>query len=131
MRNFRPYEPEQMMILPFDTAKYFPEGTFERFLVKIIDKIDISGFYSDEKSKGEIPINPRSLLGIIFYGITKGEFRSRKIEEGCKNHFGYMYISGFNTPDHSTICRFINNFNDQIKDVFVQIFPYGRMLYTL
>ena len=121
MRQFKKYEPKQSVIIPFDPASHFPEKSFENFLVSTINRLNIDGFYTDEPVKGETPFNPKSLLGIIFYGIATGNFSSRKMERGCKNDFGFMYVSGFTTPDHATICRFIEKFPKQINDVFVQI----------
>ena len=121
MRNFRKYEPSQNMMIQFDPEHHFPENSFERFLVRIIQELSVEKFYGTEKTKGEKPFNPKALLGIIFYGISTGNFSSHKMERGCRNDFGFMYVSGFSTPDHSTICRFIEKFQKQIKDIFIQI----------
>lgn len=121
MRKFKRYEPMQSIMLPFEGKLQFPEGTFENFLVKTIRKLSVDDFYSTEPQQGEKPFNPKSLLGVIFYGIATGNFSSRKMERGCKVDLGFMYISGFATPDHATICRFIEKFLLQIKEIFSQI----------
>ena len=121
MRKFKRYEPKQNMIIPFNPEEHFSENSFETFLVNTLKKIDIDSFYTDEEARGEMPYNPRALLGIVFYGIVLGIFSSRKMERGCRNDFGFMYVSGFTTPDHATICRFIERFPEQIGEVFTSI----------
>ena len=121
MRKFKRYEPKQNMMIPFNPEEHFPENSFETFLVNTLKKLDIECFYTDEPTKGELPYNPRALLGIIFYGIVLGIFSSRKMERSCRNDFGFMYVSGFATPDHATICRFIERFPEQIKIIFASI----------
>ena len=61
------------------------------------------------------------MLGVIFYGISQGVMTSRKMERACRNHLGFMYVSGHGKPDHATICRFINEHFEGIKEVFSQL----------
>lgn len=121
--KFKTYEPDQMMMVTFDSSIKFPEDSFERFLVNILSQIDISSFYAEDKKDkgGERPYNPRALLGVIFYGIVKGIFSSRKLEYQCEHNDAFIFVSGFCKPDHSTICNFINEHGAGIDEVFTQM----------
>lgn len=70
---------------------------------------------------GETPYHPKSLLGIIFYGYASGIFSSRKLEDACRNDIRFMYVSGFCTPDHSTISRFVNKNAKEVENIFTKI----------
>ena len=122
-KKYRDYQPDQLMIITFDSSIKFPKGSFERFLVDILGEIDISSFYLDkEKDKGGgVPYNPRALLGTIFYGIVNGVFSLRKLEYHSEHNDAFMFVSGFCKPDHSTIGNFLNDHRESIKDVFTQI----------
>jgi transposase len=121
MDRYKNYEPDQSMLIEFYSEHHFPEGSFERFLVDILHDIDISSFYGSTDKGGESPYHPRSILGIVFYGLSQGIFSSRKQETKCKSDLGFMYVSGFCTPDHATICRFINIHGKAITEVFTKI----------
>jgi len=121
MTRFKNYSPDQLMMMSLNLSDTYPEGTFERFLVEMLQEIDTNGFYDYEDKGGESPFNPKSMLGIIFYGIIRGEFSLRKMSENCHTHTGYMLVSGYATPNYSTIGRFINNHHDEIRDVFCQL----------
>ncbi len=120
--RYKRYEPTQSIIHTFDPAETFPNGTFERFLVNIINQLDLSGFENSQEDRGgETPFDPRSLLGIIFYSYCNSCFSARKMEKNCEHHMGYIFVSGYNTPEHSTISRFLNKYELQILDLFAKI----------
>jgi len=123
MDRFKNYEPDQGMWIEYRPDVLFPEGSFEHFLVSTIKRIDVSDFWKEEDRGGESPFDPRGMLGIIFYAISMGVFSSRKIEAGCRDHMGFMYVSGHMNPDHATICRFVVEHFEGLKHVF------GMLLY--
>ena len=118
MERYKKYEPDQFMWIDYRPDVLFPKGSFEQFIVNVMKDIDVSGFWDKEDKGGESPFDPRGMLGVIFYAISLGMFSGRKMEEGCRDHLGYMYVSGHMKPDHATICRFIVNHFDALKEVF-------------
>ena len=122
MNRYRRYEPDQSVMIPLNFSQVFPQGTFERFLVDTIQQFDLSQFEKAWTDKsGETPYDPRSLLGIILYGFSVGVYSSRKLSKACANDFRYMLISGYAEPEHTTICRFILQHQEALKNLFVQI----------
>jgi transposase len=120
--RYKRYEPTQSIIHTFDPAETFPNGTFERFLVNIINQLDLSRFENAQEDRGgETPFDPRALLGIIFYSYCNSCFSARKMEKNCEHHMGYIFVSGYNTPEHSTISRFLNKYETRIIDLFAKI----------
>lgn len=122
-KRFREYVPEQTTFLEINPDRLFPKGSFERFLVNTIKGIDISSFkvthFRDRGGKREY--NPRSILALLFYGISDGTFSSRKLERLCIHDSRYIYVSGGETPEHTTISRFLNRYGDEICEVFIQV----------
>lgn len=110
-----------MIFIPFNPHEAFPKGTYERFLVGTLNKMNINEFYDKEDKGGESPYNPLSMLGIIFYAFSLSVFHSRKISKYCRVHTGFMYVSGYCTPDHSTISRFIRKHEKGIIKIFTEI----------
>ena len=72
---------EKHFMFEVDPEKAFPSGTFERFIVDTMKNIDIAKFSILEglDKGGPDKINPKSLLGIIFYGYADGVFSSYKL----------------------------------------------------
>ena len=65
------------------------------------------------------------MLKIIFYCYAMGSYSSREIEGRTNWDQNVTYLSGNRPLDHSTICRFIEKYPAEIKDVF------SRMVYVL
>ena len=123
MQRYKPYEPTQSVFICFSPEDHFPLGTFERFLVDVFSQIDfeesVEGPQCDQG--GETPYDPRGVFGAIFYGFSKGIFSSRKLETACKQDVGFMYVSGFCTPDHSTFSRYISDRKEMITTIFAKV----------
>jgi len=123
MRRYKDYQPDQSVFITVSGAERFPEGTFERFIVDVFSKMDLEPPREGEDIDrgGETPYDPRGIFGVIFYGFARGVFSSRKLEAACERDLGFMYVSGFTTPDHSTFSRYISDQRDLMVRIFAQI----------
>ncbi len=125
IKRMKEYTPEQVMMLTLDPDRQFPNGSFERFLVDTVKDLNIDELTIEIKDKkdlgGQTSYNPRSLLAIIFYAYSNGVFSARKMADLCNDDFRYMYVSGFNAPEHSTLSRFIINNEKFTEKIFTQI----------
>ena len=123
MQRYKTYEPTQSVFISFSPEEYFPVGSFERFLVDVFGKVNFEeceeGTQFDQG--GEAPYDPRAVFGAIFYGFARGVFSSRKLEKSCKQDMGFMYVSGFSTPDHSTFSRYISERAQLITLIFSKV----------
>jgi transposase len=73
------------------------------------------------RKKGQPPIHPQHMAGIILYGMYRGIRSSRKLEEACNYRFDFMWLVSGRRPDHTTINKFRTRFAQQLKDLFKQI----------
>jgi hypothetical protein len=62
MERYKKYEPDQTQLLLVNPEVLFPRGSFERFLIDIINQIDFNNDEDGEDKGGETPYNPKSLL---------------------------------------------------------------------
>lgn len=123
MRRYKDYQPNQSVFITVSGADRFREGTFERFIVDVFSGMDIEvdSHESESDRGGEAPYDPRGIFGVIFYGFARGIFSTRKLEAACASDLGFMYVSGFTTPDHSTFSRYISDHGDLMKKIFARI----------
>ena len=59
--------------MPYDLGDWLPENHLARFVVDIVDKLDLSGIYKEYKGVGSTAYDPRMLLGLLFYGYSTGD----------------------------------------------------------
>lgn len=92
-----------------------------RYIVALIDKLDLGKLYSRYSEIGTDAYDPKIMLAIVFLSFTESVYGTRKIEYYCKKHMDYIYASCNLRPDHTTISRFIQKNIDLLQDIFKQI----------
>jgi transposase len=98
-----------------------PPDHMARFVVDIIEQIDLTTIYAHYGSRGGAPYAPEILLALLFYGYATGVFASRKIEQATKETAAFRFLAGNYSPDHDTIAAFRKQFLPELQDLFVQI----------
>jgi transposase len=84
-KTYRPYVPEQDLLLPPSLRDWLPEGHLAFFVSDLIDQLDLSAItavYEDEE-RGYPPYHPVMLTKVLVYAYCVGVFSSRKINVGC------------------------------------------------
>ena len=50
--------------------------------------------------------HPRALLSVWLFGFMTGIRSSRKLEAACRDQIPYLWLTGWQHPDHNTLWRF-------------------------
>lgn len=119
--NFIPIDRNTPYLLPPSVQDYVPEDHLARFVVDIVDQLDLSQFSAAYSGKGSKPYHPAMLVALLFYGYATGVFSSRKLEKATYDSIAIRYICGNTHPDHDTIATFRKRFLKELEALFVQI----------
>lgn len=119
--KFIDYDQATLYLLPPSLQDWLPEDHLARFVVEIIDQLDLSALKAAYAGRGSQPYNPEMLLALLFYGYATGVFSSRKLERSTYDSVAFRFIAANAHPDHDTIAVFRKRFLPQLKDLFVQI----------
>lgn len=128
MKRFKGADREQRMLMPYDLGDWLPQHHLARFVVDVVDKLDMSEVYNQYKGVGSTAYDPRMILSLLFYGYSTGVFSSRKIESSTYDSVAFRFIAGNHHPDHDTISGFRKRFLGQIKVWFKEILLIGKEL---
>ena len=87
------------------------------------DYISLEPFSKKVKNEegGAPAIHPKMMLKIIFYSYANGIYSSREIEDRFGWDPNYIFLSANQKVDHSTICNFILQYEEEIKDIFSKL----------
>jgi len=121
VRKFKTVDYEAALELTVRIGACLPPDHLARFVVEIVQQLDLSSIYQQYGERGGEPYDPRVLLGLLFYGYATGVFSSRQIEEKTYSSIPFYYIAGGLHPDHDTINSFRQDFLVDLKELFVQI----------
>jgi transposase len=65
---------------PPSVDEWLPERHLARFVVEVIDGLDLSAMVQSYRGSGSASYHPALLLGVLVYGYATGLFSSRKLE---------------------------------------------------
>jgi transposase len=126
MSNFRPIDRQTGFLLPPSVDDWLPEKHLARFVVELIDNLDVSAMSGVYRGSGSASYHPRLLLGILMYGYATGVFSSRKLERATNDSVAFRFIAANDHPDHDTIATFRRRFLKEIEGLFVQVLLLAR-----
>ncbi len=108
--QFIPIDRDTPYIFPPCVQDYLPEDHLARFVVEIVDGLDLNHLSAVYSGKGSKPYHPAMLVTLLFYGYATGVFSSRKLEKATYDSIAFRYICANENPDHDTIATFRKRF---------------------
>jgi transposase len=120
-RKFKNADYEKTLDLQISMRDVLAPDHLARFIVDVVEQLELSNIYKQYSDKGAPPYAPEVLLGLLFYGYATGVFSSRKIEQATTEVIPFRFIAGNMQPDHDTIAHFRQQFLSELKELFVQI----------
>jgi len=127
-KHFRPYEPDQSLLLPPSLNDWLPEDHLAFFIRDVVGELDLSAILKDyEGSKGgQPPYNAGMMVRLLLYAYCVGVPSSRKIEKATHERVPFRVISANQHPDHDTICEFRKRHLEALSELFVQVLELCR-----
>lgn len=126
--KFIPVDRETPYIFPPSVQDYLPEDHLARFVVEIVDQLDLNHLSAAYSGCGSRPFHPSMLVALLFYGYATGVFSSRKLEKASYDSIAFRYICANTNPDHDTIASFRKRFLKELEALFVQILVVGEAM---
>jgi transposase len=111
--------------------EWLPEKHLARFIVEVIDGMDLGAMSGAYRGSGSASYHPRILLAILVYGYATGIFSSRKLERATYDSVAFRFIAGNEHPDHDTIATFRRRFLKEIQKLFVDVLRLAREMGVL
>jgi transposase len=122
-KTYRPYEPDQMFLLPPSLIEWLPKDHLVFFVRDVLDKIDLSPIMSvyEQEERGFPPYHPKVMTGILLYGYCTGITSSRKLAQRCQEDIAFRVLAANNGPDFRTISDFRKRHLGALRHLFVEI----------
>ena len=119
------------MLMPASIQEWLPEQHLARFVVEIVEQLDLSEITGQYGGGGKHAYHPALLVALLFYGYATGVFSSRKLEQATYDSVAFRYISADRHPDHDTIATFRKRFLAELEGLFKQILMLAATLGVL
>ena len=129
--TFAEVDRETLYLLPPSIQDWLPDKHLARFVVELVEQIDLRPLRASYSGRGSQPYNPEMLVALLFYGYATGVFSSRKLERSTYDSVAFRYIAANSHPDHDTIAEFRKRFLPQLTKIFVEILGIAHQMKVL
>ena len=128
MARFVPVDRETQYLFPPSVQEWLPEDHLARFIVDVVEQLDLSALEQSYAGRGSDAHHPAMLAALLLYGYATGIFSSRALERASYDSIAVRYITANTHPDHDTINSFRQRFLKQIAAIFVQVLCYAQVM---
>ena len=101
--NFRLVDRDIAYLLPPSVDEWLPDNHLARFVVEIVDQLDISALEGSYTASGSDAYHPRMMLALLFYCYATGTFSSRKMEAATYESVPVRFVAANQHPDQDTM----------------------------
>ena len=123
---FHPIDRDTDYLLPPSVQEWLPEAHLARYVVDVVEGLDLSALERAYAGRGSEAYHPATLLSLLIYGYATGTFSSRKIERATFDSLAFRYIACNRHPDHDTLATFRKRFGKEFASAFVQVLQVAR-----
>ena len=131
MNRFVNIDRDTHYLLPPSIDEWLPKEHLARFVVEVIDQLDLSELTRQYAGRGSAAHHPAVLLGLLVYGYANGVHSSRKLERATYDSVAFRYVAANTHPDHDTLATFRRRFLKEIEGLFVQVLVLAREMKLL
>jgi len=127
-KEYLPYSPNQLLILPPSLQEWLPEGHLAYFVSDLVESFDLSAIeaaYEDEL-RGAPPYHPAMMVKVLLYAYCTGVYSSRRIARRLHEDIAFRVLAAGNTPDFRTISDFRQRHLDALQGLFKQVLTLAQ-----
>ncbi len=118
----RPVNRDQAWLLPPTLDDLLPEDHPARFVFAFVDGLDHNAWKEMEIDIQGDPLgapayDPQVLLSVWLYGFMTGIRSCRKLEAACRDQIPFLWLTGWQHPDHNTLWRFYQDHRSAMRSL--------------
>jgi transposase len=125
MKTFKPYTPDQLLLLPPALQDWLPEDHLALFISDVVDHaLDLTPIlasYATGDGRGQPPYHPALMVKLLLYAYCTGKPSSRKIEQATYDEVPYRVLAANQHPDHDSIAAFRQQHLAALAALFIQV----------
>lgn len=123
MINKKKPDYNQIHLMPPSLEDWIKEDNPVRFISELVDNLDLKkiGIKELKGVRGRPSYDERMLLKVWLYGYFENIRSTRKLEKACQQQIPLIWLTGMNSPDHSTLSNFSKRNRKAMKKLFSEV----------
>jgi transposase len=122
-KSYRPYYPDEELLLPPSLRDWLPEKHLAYFVSDVVDHLDLSAMdavYGNER-RGQPPYDPLMMTKVQIYSYCVGVFSSRRMERRLVEDIAFRVLAAGNQPNFRTLSDFRKIHLETLASLFEQV----------
>jgi transposase len=122
-RTFRPYDPEELWLLPPSPRDWLPADHLAYFLSDVVEELNLTPILTTygAVTRGTAPYHPQLLVKVLLYAYAVGIPASRQIARKLEEDVAFRVLAANQRPDFRTLSDFRKQHLTALADLFVQV----------
>lgn len=127
-RTFRPYDPEELWLLPPSPREWLPEDHLVFFVSDVVEELDLRAIVEPYGSvtRGTVPYHPRMMVKVLLYAYAVGVPASRQIARKLEEDVAFRVLAANQRPDFRTLSDFRKHHLPALAKLFVDVLKLCR-----
>src|SRR5450759_4508769 len=114
---------QQTWLLPPTLDELVPLDHPARFVAMVVDSLGSADWQKlsiqlEGDPLGAPAYHPRAMLSVWLYGFMTNTRVSRKLEAACRDQIPYLWLTGWQNPDHNSLWRFYKAHRKEMRHFF-------------
>ena len=122
-KSYRPYYPDEELLLPPNLRDWLPEKHLAYFVSDVVDNLDLSAMDAvcGNEKRGQPPYDPWMMTKVLVYAYCVGVFSSRRIQRRLIEDIAFRVLAAGNQPNFRTISDFRKIHLKTLAGLFEQV----------
>jgi transposase len=90
-----------------------------------VGRLDLSPFYDQVKAveghAGQPPFDPRMMISICIYGLSRGITSARELSQWCEWEPGLRWLCALDTVNYHSLSTFRSAHEEELKKLFIEV----------
>ncbi len=121
----RPLNRTQFRMLNIDIEQLIPDDHSARAIWDLVGRLDLSPFYEKVKAvegrAGQPPFDPRLMISLWVYGLTRGVNSARELAEWCEWEPGLQWLCALDAVNYHSLSTFRAAHGEALRKLFVEL----------
>lgn len=128
--RFKPYDPDQLLLLPQDMRSWLPEDHLAWFVSDVVDRLDLTEMMDEylHLAGGRPGFHPSMMVKLLLYAYCVGVASSRQIERKTYEDVAFRVLAAGYHPDHTAIAKFRGRHLKALSEFFVQVLMLAKQM---
>ena len=116
---------DQFVMRNLDVEQLIAEDHAARAIWELVGRLELSPFYEKVKAvegrAGQPPFDPRLMISVWVYGLSRGISSARELSEWCDWEPGLQWLCGLESINYHSLSTFRTTHEEGLKKLFTEV----------